>query len=49
MTVLIIAEHDNAKLNPATLHAVTAAQKLGEVHVWWPATALLLWPTKPSR
>ncbi|MDO4694079.1 MAG: FAD-binding protein [Eikenella sp.] len=33
MTVLIIAEHDNAKLNPATLHAVTAAQKLGEVHV----------------
>ncbi|WP_037585222.1 electron transfer flavoprotein subunit alpha/FixB family protein [Stenoxybacter acetivorans] len=33
MTILIIAEHDNNKLNPATLHAVTAAEKLGEVHV----------------
>lgn len=33
MTVLIIAEHNNEKLNPATLHAVSAAQKLGEVHV----------------
>lgn len=33
MTVLIIAEHDNARLNPATLHAVSAAQKLGEVHL----------------
>ncbi|STZ77181.1 electron transfer flavoprotein subunit alpha/FixB family protein [Bergeriella denitrificans] len=33
MSVLIIAEHDNQQLNPATLHAVTAAAKLGEVHV----------------
>ncbi len=33
MTVLVIAEHNNQQLNPATLHAVTAAQKLGEVHV----------------
>lgn len=33
MTVLIIAEHNNEKLNPSTLHAVSAAQKLGEVHV----------------
>lgn len=33
MTVLIIAEHDNKTLNPATLHAVSAAQKLGEVHL----------------
>lgn len=33
MTVLIIAEHNNQQLNPATLHAVTAAAKLGEVHV----------------
>ncbi|HFC8518390.1 TPA: electron transfer flavoprotein subunit alpha/FixB family protein [Neisseria weaveri] len=33
MSVLIIAEHNNQQLNPATLHAVTAAAKLGEVHV----------------
>lgn len=33
MTTLIIAEHDNETLNPATLHAVTAASKLGPVHV----------------
>ena len=31
MSVLIIAEHDNKHLNPATLHAVTAAAKLGNV------------------
>ncbi|MET1025923.1 MAG: FAD-binding protein [Dongiaceae bacterium] len=34
MSVLVIAEHDNAKLNPATLHVVTAAQKIGgELHI----------------
>jgi electron transfer flavoprotein alpha subunit len=34
MGVLVIAEHDNAELNAATLHAVTAAQTLeGEVSV----------------
>ncbi|AUZ06197.1 MULTISPECIES: electron transfer flavoprotein subunit alpha/FixB family protein [Vitreoscilla] len=33
MTVLIIAEHNNSELNLATLNAVTAAQKLGAVHV----------------
>ena len=31
MSVLIIAEHDNKQLNLATLHAVTAAAKLGKV------------------
>lgn len=31
MSVLIIAEHDNKQLNPATLHAVTAGSKLGKV------------------
>lgn len=31
MSVLIIAEHDNKQLNPATLNAVTAAAKLGKV------------------
>ena len=31
MSVLIIAEHDNKQLNLATLHAVTAATKLGKV------------------
>lgn len=29
MTILVIAEHDNSTLNIATLHAVTAAQKIG--------------------
>jgi len=34
MSVLVIAEHDNAALKPATLHAVTAASKLGgDIHV----------------
>jgi len=34
MTALVIAEHDNKTLDPATLHAVTAAAELGgEVHV----------------
>lgn len=33
MGVLVIAEHDNHQLNPATLHAVTASALLGEVHV----------------
>ncbi|MBU6475972.1 MAG: FAD-binding protein, partial [Alphaproteobacteria bacterium] len=31
--VLLIAEHDNAKLKPATLNAMTAAGKLGDVDV----------------
>ncbi|MBI2312179.1 MAG: electron transfer flavoprotein subunit alpha/FixB family protein [Betaproteobacteria bacterium] len=34
MSVLVIAEHDNSALRPATLNAVTAAAQLGgEVHV----------------
>ncbi|QEY23895.1 electron transfer flavoprotein subunit alpha/FixB family protein [Neisseria animalis] len=33
MSILIIAEHNNQQLNPATLHAVSASEKLGEVHV----------------
>ncbi len=34
MANLVIAEHSNSELKPATLHAVTAAQKLGgDVHV----------------
>ncbi len=33
MGVLVIAEHDNAKLKLATLNAVTAASELGEVTV----------------
>jgi electron transfer flavoprotein alpha subunit len=34
MAVLVIAEHDNASLKPATLNAVTAAQKIGgPVHI----------------
>jgi len=34
MAILVIAEHDNAALKPATLNAVTAAAKIGgDVHV----------------
>ncbi len=33
MSVLVIAEHDNAELKPATLNTVTAAKKLGDVTV----------------
>ncbi|MGB5599818.1 MAG: electron transfer flavoprotein subunit alpha/FixB family protein, partial [Thiothrix litoralis] len=29
MTILLIAEHDNASLKPATLNALTAAQQMG--------------------
>ncbi len=33
MRVLLVAEHDNNSLKPATLSAVTAAQKLGETDI----------------
>ena len=34
MTVLVLAEHDNASLKPATLNAIAAAQALGgELHL----------------
>ena len=34
MTALVLAEHDNANFNAATLHAVTAAKKAGgDVHI----------------
>jgi electron transfer flavoprotein alpha subunit len=34
MTALVIAEHDNASIKPATLNTVTAAAQCGgEVHV----------------
>ena len=33
MAVLLIAEHDNTSLKPATLNAVTAAKKLGDVEI----------------
>ncbi|KAA0681166.1 electron transfer flavoprotein subunit alpha/FixB family protein [Azospirillum brasilense] len=34
MSILVIAEHDNAALKPATLNAVSAAAKIGgEIHV----------------
>ncbi|WP_372002590.1 FAD-binding protein [Tistrella mobilis] len=33
MTVLVIADHNNASLGAATLNAVTAGTKLGDVHV----------------
>src|SRR3954470_2372474 len=33
MAILVIADHDNAALRAATLNAVTAAARLGEVHI----------------
>src|SRR5262249_62085270 len=34
MAILLLAEHDNAAIKPATLNAVTAAGKIGgEVHL----------------
>ncbi|MBP2301999.1 electron transfer flavoprotein alpha subunit, partial [Azospirillum picis] len=34
MPILILADHDNAGLKPATAHAVTAATKIGgDIHV----------------
>ena len=34
MSVLLIAEHDNSKLKPFTLNAITAASKINnEVHL----------------
>ncbi len=33
MSVLVIAEHDNAEIKPATLNTITAATELGEVVV----------------
>src|SRR5204863_10064445 len=33
MAVLVLAEHDHKTVKKATLNAVTAAQKLGDVHV----------------
>ena len=33
MTTLILAEHDGKQIAAATLHAVSAAQKLGSVHI----------------
>ena len=31
MKILIIAEHDNQTLKPATLHTLTAAKQLGQM------------------
>ena len=34
MSILVIAEHDNSSIKPATLNAVTAATQIGgDVHV----------------
>ncbi|MDQ5880494.1 MAG: electron transfer flavoprotein alpha subunit, partial [Pseudomonadota bacterium] len=34
MAILVIAEHDNTSLKPATLNAVSAAAKIGgDIHV----------------
>ncbi len=50
MAVLVIAEHDNAALKPATLNAVAAAQKIGgDVHVLVAGQGARPWPTRRRR
>ena len=44
MTILVIAEHDNKVLAPATLNTVAAAAKIGgDIHVLLQARALAPW------
>ena len=47
MAVLVIAEHDNRSLKPATLNSITAAAAFGVLAIpalvlrwtcWWPGT-----------
>ena len=50
MTALVLAQHDNAELAKATLHAVTAAGQLGgEVHLLVAGRAAAPWPPPPPR
>ena len=47
MSILVIAEHDNAALAPATLNTVAAAAKIGgDIHVLVAGAAPALWPTQ---
>jgi electron transfer flavoprotein alpha subunit len=49
MTILVIAEHDNKVLAPATLNTVAAAAKIGgDIHVLVAGQALAPW-LKPLR
>ena len=49
MTILVIAEHDNKVLAPATLNTVSAAAKSAATFTYWlPALALAPW-LKPLR
>ena len=48
MSVLVLAEHNNAELNPATLNTITAASQIGgDVHVLVAGRAVPLWPMPP--
>ncbi len=50
MTILIIAEHDNATIKAATLNTVAAAQKIGgDIHVLWRAATRRARPTRRRR
>lgn len=42
MSVLVIAEHDNAELKPATLNTVAAAAQLGDVDILLPVITVIL-------
>ena len=35
MSVLLVAEHDNSKLKPFTLNAITAASKIDVMFMFW--------------
>jgi electron transfer flavoprotein alpha subunit len=49
MSILILAEHDNQSIKPATLNAIAAAQKIGgDIHVPVMDAQVLL-PQQPKR
>ena len=49
MSVLVFVEHDNASMKDATLAAVTAAGKLGEVHALVAGRAAVRLPRQAAK
>ena len=50
MSTLVIAQHDNADLNIATLNSVTAATEIGgDVHVLVAGAAPMAWQSRHLR
>ncbi len=52
MAALVVAEHDNRVLKPATLNALAAAKEIAGATMsisWWPARIAALWPKRRRR